>query len=102
VPLKTDSPIEDAVKYFTDIQWAEWTATPEDTIFIKQKLTGKRRLRKEWHRYRTPTRKNYSTGLPKSLNSSSMNTKIQHPNVSTRSYPHGLHRLLRVENYKKT
>jgi hypothetical protein len=57
VPLKTDAHIEDAVKYFTDIiQWAGWTATPEDTytpsssdcpIFIKQKLAEKRRLRKE-------------------------------------------------------
>jgi hypothetical protein len=32
VPLKTEAHIEDAVKYFTDIiQWAGWTATPENT-----------------------------------------------------------------------
>jgi hypothetical protein len=51
VSLKTDAPIEDAVKYFNDIiQWAGWTATPETTytplsydcpIFIKQKLAEK-------------------------------------------------------------
>jgi hypothetical protein len=53
LPLKTDSQIEDAVKYFTDIiQWAGWTATSEDTytpsssdcpIFIKQKLAEKKK-----------------------------------------------------------
>jgi hypothetical protein len=67
VPLKTEAEIEDAVKYFTDlIQWAGWTATPEITctpssydypLPIKQKLAEKRRLRKEWHLYRTPTSK---------------------------------------------
>jgi hypothetical protein len=54
------------ILYFTDlIQWAGWTATPETTcttssydypIFIKQKLAEKRRLQKEWHLHRTPTR----------------------------------------------
>jgi hypothetical protein len=52
---------ENAVKYFTDLmQWAAWTATPETTcttIFIKQKLAEKRKLRKEWHLHRTPTSK---------------------------------------------
>jgi hypothetical protein len=51
--LKTDAQIEDTVKYFADIiQWAGWTATPEDTytpsssdcpIFIKQKLAEKKK-----------------------------------------------------------
>jgi hypothetical protein len=64
VPLKTEAHIEDAVEYFIDfIQWAGWTATPETTcttslyncpIFIKQKLTEKRRLRKEWHLHLEP------------------------------------------------
>jgi endonuclease/exonuclease/phosphatase family metal-dependent hydrolase len=67
VPLKTETQIKDAVKYFNDIiQWAGWNATPEHTyippshdcpIVIKQKLAQKRRLRKEWHRTRTPTSK---------------------------------------------
>jgi hypothetical protein len=53
VPLKTEAQIEDVVKYFTDIiQWAGWTATPENTytpssydcpIFIKQKLAEKKK-----------------------------------------------------------
>jgi hypothetical protein len=64
VSLKTDSQIEDAVKYFNDIkQWAGWNATPDTTytpssytcpILMKQKL-AERRLRREWQRTRIPT-----------------------------------------------
>jgi hypothetical protein len=96
VPLKTDAQIEDAVKYFTDIiQWAGWTATSEDTytlsssdcpIFIKQKLAEKRRLRKEWHRYRTPKSK-------KLLNRARQELKQhlhEHKNSNIQTFLHGL------------
>jgi hypothetical protein len=93
VPLKTDTQTEDAVKYFTDIiQWAGWTATLEDTytpsssdcpIFIKQKLAEKEDSGKNGTATGHQQAKNYSTGLRKSLNSSSMNIKIP---TSNRSY----------------
>jgi hypothetical protein len=47
-------------------QWAGWDTTPEHTearqtydcpILIKQKLLNKRRLRRNWHRFRTPESK---------------------------------------------
>jgi hypothetical protein len=60
VSLKTEEDIEAAVKFFNDtIQWAGWNATPEHTdtlktydcpILIKQKIEGKRRFRRGWHR----------------------------------------------------
>jgi hypothetical protein len=63
VALKIDSDIEAAINNFNDIiQWAGWTTTPEQTearqtydcpILIKQKLLNKRRLRRNWHRFRT-------------------------------------------------
>jgi hypothetical protein len=48
------------------MQWAGWNATPRltDTLtayncpmLIKQKIEEKRRLRKDWHRLRTPESK---------------------------------------------
>jgi hypothetical protein len=64
VPLKADADIEAAVKSFNDaVQWAGWKATLELTaahkihdcpIAIKQKIAGKRELRRDWHRLRTP------------------------------------------------
>jgi hypothetical protein len=96
VPLKTEDQIEDAVKYFTVlIQWAGWTATPENTyipwsydcpIFIKQKLAEKRRLRKEWHANRTSTNK-------KLLNRATQELKqILHDdkNANIQTFLHGL------------
>jgi hypothetical protein len=67
VPLKTEEDIEAAVKSFNDtVQWAGWNATPEHTdalkiydfpIILKQKIEEKRRLRRDWHRLRTPESK---------------------------------------------
>jgi hypothetical protein len=67
VPLKTESDIEDAVKNFNDtIQWVAWNTTPPHSdvqrvydcpILIKQKLLDKTRLRRKWHRLRTPESK---------------------------------------------
>jgi hypothetical protein len=77
------------------IQWAGWTATPENTytpssydcpIFIKQKLAEKRRLWKEWHRTRIPTSK-------KLLNRASHNLRQllhQHKNANIQTFLHGL------------
>jgi hypothetical protein len=96
VPLKTESQIEDTVKYFNDIiQWAEWNATLETTytpssytcpIFIKQKLAEKRRLRREWQRTRTPTSK-------KLLNRATQDLKQllhHHKNDGIQNFLHGL------------
>jgi hypothetical protein len=65
VPLKTD--FEAAIKNFNDIiQWAGWTTTPKHTearqtydcpILNKQKFLNKRRLHRNWHRFRTPESK---------------------------------------------
>jgi hypothetical protein len=67
VSLKSEEDIEAAVKFFNDtIQWAGWNATPEHTdtlktyncpILNKQKIEEKRRLRRGWHRLRTPETK---------------------------------------------
>jgi hypothetical protein len=67
VPLKADADIEAAVKSFNDTgQWAGWKATPKlpaaNRIHdcpktIKQKIAGKRKLRRDWRRFRTPERK---------------------------------------------
>jgi hypothetical protein len=64
VSFKTNSDTEAAIKNFNNItQWACWTTTPEHNearqtydcpILIKQKLLNKRRLRRNWHRFRTP------------------------------------------------
>jgi hypothetical protein len=96
MPLKTDAQIEDVVKYFTDIQWARWTATPEDTytpltasdcpIFIKQKLAGKTRVRKEWHRYRTLTSKR----LPNRAMQEIKQLLHEHKNSNIQTFLHGL------------
>jgi hypothetical protein len=67
VSLKTEEDIEAAVEFFNDtIQWAGWNVAPEhiDTVktydchtLIKQKIEEKRRLRRDWHRLRTPESK---------------------------------------------
>jgi hypothetical protein len=67
VSLKTEENIEAAVTFFNDtVQCAGWNATPENTdklktydcpILIKQKIEEKRRLRRGWHRLRTPESK---------------------------------------------
>jgi hypothetical protein len=67
VSLKTEEDIEAAVKFLNHtVQWAGWNATPEHTdrlktcdcpILIKQKIEEKRRLRRGWHRLRTPESK---------------------------------------------
>jgi hypothetical protein len=76
VSLKTkERSNEEAVKFLIGtIQWAGWNATSEhaDTlktyecpILIKQKIEDKRRLRRVWHRLRTPESKrllNTNTG----------------------------------------
>jgi hypothetical protein len=90
VPLKTDSDIEAAIKNFNDIiQWAGWTTTPEDTearqaydchILIKQKMLNKRRLRRNWHRFRTTESKrmlNAATRELKQLLAATNNASFQ-------------------------
>jgi hypothetical protein len=66
-PLKTAEDIEAAFQYFNDtIQWVCWNTTPEQTntlktnecpLLIKQKVLGKRRLRRRWHQLRTSRNK---------------------------------------------
>jgi hypothetical protein len=76
IPPKTDSDIESAIKNFNIIQWASWTTTPEHTearqtydcpILIKQKLLNKRRLRRNWHRFRTPENKRLLNAVTREL-----------------------------------
>jgi hypothetical protein len=67
VPLKTNSDIEAAIKFLNDtLQWAGWNSSPvymatQQTIDcplqIKEKLLHKRKLRRSWHRLRTPQSK---------------------------------------------
>jgi hypothetical protein len=67
IPLKAEADIEVAVKSFNDtVQWAGWKATPklpavsrihDCTITIKQKIAEKRKLHRDWHRFRTPESK---------------------------------------------
>jgi endonuclease/exonuclease/phosphatase (EEP) superfamily protein YafD len=67
IPLKTTNDIDEAAKLFTDsVQCAGWSATPtppvsnrqsECPILIKKKLAEKRKLRRAWHRLRTPESK---------------------------------------------
>jgi hypothetical protein len=96
VPLKTDSQIEDAVKYLKDIiQWAGWNATLETTytllsytcpIFIKQKLAEKTRLQKEWQHTRTPTSKPLLIRAMQDLKQ----LLHHHKNASIQTFLHGL------------
>jgi hypothetical protein len=67
IPLKTTDDIEEAVKFFTDtVQWAGWKATPPLAarhgisacpLIIQEQLTAKRKLRRDWHHFRTPKSK---------------------------------------------
>jgi hypothetical protein len=67
IPLKTTDDIEAAVKFFTDtVQWAGWKPTPPlparhginaCPLIIQQQLAEKRKLRRDWHRFRTPESK---------------------------------------------
>jgi hypothetical protein len=90
VSLKTEEDIEAAVKFFNDtIHWAGWNTTPEHTdtlktydcpILIKQKIQEKRRLRRGWHRLRTPASKrllNIATQELKQLLNNNKNDCIQ-------------------------
>jgi hypothetical protein len=90
VSLKTKEDIETAVKFFNyTVQWAGWNATPEHTdtlqtydcpILIKQKIEEKRRLRRGWHRLRTPESKrllNTATQELKQLLNNNKNYCIQ-------------------------
>jgi hypothetical protein len=62
--FKTTDDIEEAVKFFTDsVQWAGWKATTpfparhkinDCPLIIQQQLAVKRKLRRDWHRFRTP------------------------------------------------
>jgi hypothetical protein len=70
VSLKTEEDIEVAVKFFNDtIQRAGWNTTPEHTdtlksndclILITQRIEGTIKLLRDWHRLRTPSKKNFS------------------------------------------
>jgi hypothetical protein len=63
VPFKTAADIEAAVKFFIDtVQWAGWKAKPKlltkcrihgCPTTIQQKIAEKRKLRRDWHRFRT-------------------------------------------------
>jgi hypothetical protein len=67
IPLQTPADVEAAAQLFTaTVQWAGWQATPTlpaaprihgCPIIIKQKLAEKRKLRRDWHRFRTPASK---------------------------------------------
>jgi hypothetical protein len=67
IPLKTPDDVEAVVQLFTEtVQWAGWQATPTlpamprihgCPIVIKQKLAEKRKLRPDWHSFRTPESK---------------------------------------------
>jgi hypothetical protein len=102
VPLKTDSDIEAAIKNFNDIiQWSCWTTTLEHTearltydcpIQIKQKLLNERRLRRNWHRFRTPESKRLQNAATREItrlladtNNASFQTFLQNlsPTAST-------------------
>jgi hypothetical protein len=66
-PSKIEEAIEAAVKFLNDrVRWAGWNAIPEHTdtlktcdcpILSKQKIEEEGRLRRGWHRLRTPERK---------------------------------------------
>jgi endonuclease/exonuclease/phosphatase family metal-dependent hydrolase len=90
ITLKTEEDIDAVVNFFNDIvQWAGWNATPEHTdtlktydcpILIKQKSEEKRRLRRGWHRLRTPESKrllNTATQELKQLLNNNRNDCIQ-------------------------
>jgi hypothetical protein len=102
VPLKTDSQIEDAVKYFNDIiQWAGWNATPETTytpssytcpILIKQKLAEKGKLQREWQTYpdtNEQTITQQSNARPQTT--PTLPQKRWNSKVSTWSHTHAFH-----------
>jgi hypothetical protein len=67
IPLMTTDDIEEAVKFFTDtVQWAGWKETPPlparsginaCPLIIQQQLAAKRKLRRDWHHFRTPESK---------------------------------------------
>jgi hypothetical protein len=67
IPLKTPADVEAACRQlFTEtVEWAGWQATPTlpaihgCPIIIKQKLAEKRKLRRDWHRFRTPESKRF-------------------------------------------
>jgi hypothetical protein len=86
VSLKTEKDIEAAVKFFNDtVQWAGWNTTPEHTdtlktydcpVLIKQKIEDKRRIRRGWHRLRTPKSKILLNTAAHNSNNSSITTKM--------------------------
>jgi hypothetical protein len=67
VCLTTEEDTEAAIKFINDaIEWSGWNATPEHTdtlktydcpMLIKQEIEEKGRLRRGWHRLRTPESK---------------------------------------------
>jgi hypothetical protein len=92
IPLKTTNNIDEAAKLFTDsVQCAGWLATPtplisnresECPILIKQKLAEKRKLRRAWHRLRTPESKQM-------LNAATWDLKLclrEHQNQHVQAY----------------
>jgi hypothetical protein len=68
----------------SSVQWTGWNATPEHTdtlkihdcpILIKQKIEEKRRLRRGWHRLRTPESKRLLNTATQKLNQLLNNNK---------------------------
>jgi hypothetical protein len=107
MPLKTTDDIEEAVKFFTDtVQWAGWKATPPlparigikaCSLIIQQQLAAKRKLRRDWHHFRTPESKRLLNAATQDLKQLIRTKKKSSPNFSSRTYTHGSHRLLLVE-----
>jgi hypothetical protein len=105
VSLNTDSDIEAAIKNFNDIiQWSGWTTTAEHTearqtydcpILIKQKLLNKMRLRRTWHRFRTPESKRLLNAATRELEQLLADTN---KNLLTRPLTVSIHRLLSMES----
>jgi DNA mismatch repair protein MutH len=107
VPLKTEAGIEAAVKCCNDtVQWAGWKATSKlpaasrihgCPITIKQKVADKRKLRRDWHRFRTPESKRFLNAATQDLKQLLNRNKKIASNIPARSSTNGIHQLFLVQ-----